>query len=411
MASKSSGLPTAAWLAIAAGCGVVALAVAGIVAAIVVPNFLSAMQRAKQHRTVADLRQVGAAVLAYAADAAAGAPGPALGPAATTAELAGRLAPKYISQVPALDGWQRPYRFACTSRSGRRRLRQLLPRQRRARRELRARRAPRLRRATPGIRAGRVRPGHRLVRRSVRELAGVPAGAMIAPAGEARRRASPGEVAAAIAAASRRFRAAPLTWRWFAFFKYRLDPCYRELAGRIPEGARVVDLGTGLAMLPIVLAVLPGERSVVGIDWDLRKLVAGRAAVNGLRGVWLALGDARSFPLPEETDAIAVVDMLHYYEVEDQRRILARAAAALAPGGQLLVRESDAARHGPSWWTRGLESFSVRAGWNRGERRTHFRRAAELRADLEGLGLEVAMAPLSGPIHPGNVLLCGRRRG
>lgn len=217
------------------------------------------------------------------------------------------------------------------------------------------------------------------------------------------------EVAAAIAEASRRFRAAPLTWRWFAFFKYRLDPCYRELAGRIPDGARVVDLGTGLAMLPIVLAVLPGERRVVGIDWDLRKLAAGRAAIAGLPGVWLALGDARSFPVPAPSDAIAVVDMLHYYQVEDQRRILARCAAALAPAGQLLVRESDAARQGPAWWTRGLESLSVRAGWNRGERRTYFRPAAELRADLAGLGLEVSVVHLSGPIHPGNVLLCGRR--
>lgn len=233
----------------------------------------------------------------------------------------------------------------------------------------------------------------------------------MALASQPRRCAPPAEVAAAIVQASRRFRAAPLTWRWFAFCKYRLDPCYRELARRIPEGARVVDLGTGLAMLPIVLAVLPGGRQVVGVDWDLRKLAAGRAAVDGLAGVWLALGDARSFSLPGACDAIAVVDMLHYYEVEDQRRILARCAAALAPGGELFVRESDAARKGPAWWTRGVEALSVRAGWNRGERRTHFRRASELRADLEGLGLVVSVAQLSGPIHPGNVLLCGRSRG
>jgi len=117
MPTKSSGLPTAAWLAIAAGCGVVALSVGGIVAAIVIPNFLNALQRARQHRTVADLRHVGAALERYGADAAAGAVAP-MAPGTTAAELAGHLAPAYLAQVPAADGWKRPYRFACASRAG-----------------------------------------------------------------------------------------------------------------------------------------------------------------------------------------------------------------------------------------------------------------------------------------------------
>jgi type II secretory pathway pseudopilin PulG len=117
MPTKSSGLPTAAWLAIAAGCGVLALSVGGIVAAIVIPNFLDALQKAKQHRTVADLRQLGAALERYAADAAAGAVAEPMTPGTTAAELGGHLA-SYLAAVPPVDGWKRPYRFACASRAG-----------------------------------------------------------------------------------------------------------------------------------------------------------------------------------------------------------------------------------------------------------------------------------------------------
>ncbi len=118
MAPKSSGLPVAAWLAIAAGCGIVALSVAGIVAAILIPNFLDALQKAKQHRTVADLRQVGHALQAYATDLAAGAVERPMVPGTTAPELGSHLAPKYIERIPAVDGWKRPYHFACASGAG-----------------------------------------------------------------------------------------------------------------------------------------------------------------------------------------------------------------------------------------------------------------------------------------------------
>src|ERR1700742_260140 len=44
------------------------VAIAGVVAAIAIPNFLTAMQRSKQKRTMADIRTVSTAVEAYAFD-------------------------------------------------------------------------------------------------------------------------------------------------------------------------------------------------------------------------------------------------------------------------------------------------------------------------------------------------------
>jgi SAM-dependent methyltransferase len=225
----------------------------------------------------------------------------------------------------------------------------------------------------------------------------------------ARRRRPAGNdpVGAALAEATARYRAAPRGLRYFARWKYRLDPCYRRIAALIPDGAEVVDVGTGLGMLPIVLALLPGRRRVLGIEWDAAKLAAARAAAAGLDGVRLLDGDARRLPIPA-CDAITLVDVLHYEGPAAQRALLRRCAAALRPGGRLLVRECDASRPHGARSTRALEVLAVRLGWNRGSS-LHFRAAGPLREDLEALGLVVTVEPLAGPLHPGNVLLCAER--
>jgi uncharacterized protein (DUF2062 family)/SAM-dependent methyltransferase len=213
----------------------------------------------------------------------------------------------------------------------------------------------------------------------------------------------------AIAEATRRYAGAPPGLRHYARFKYLLDPCYRRIAALVPEGAMLCDLGTGLGMLPLVVALLPGARRAVGVEWDAKKLAAGRAACAGLP-VELVEGDVRACAIPP-CDVLTLVDVLHYYDAEARRALLARAAAALGPGGRLLVREGDARRRGGgARWTRLLEWLAVRLGWNRGEGATRFAGADELVQEIESLGFAVRVEPLAGRLHPGNVLLVAERR-
>ena len=83
------------------------VAVGGILAAIAVPNFMTAMQRARQKRTVADIRSVATAVEAYASDKNQY-------PKVSYDELRPLLMPEYIHSWPAKDGWEHPFRYACT---------------------------------------------------------------------------------------------------------------------------------------------------------------------------------------------------------------------------------------------------------------------------------------------------------
>lgn len=92
----------------------IVIAILGIVTAIAIPNLLAAMQRAKQKRTMSDLRTIASAwesrateVKAYNAAAAFSYPPVS----ADFGSLNAILAPTYIRVLPRLDGWGNPFDF------------------------------------------------------------------------------------------------------------------------------------------------------------------------------------------------------------------------------------------------------------------------------------------------------------
>ncbi|MEO6486710.1 MAG: prepilin-type N-terminal cleavage/methylation domain-containing protein [Thermoanaerobaculia bacterium] len=89
----------------------IVVAIIGILAAIAIPNLLTAMQRSKQKRTMADMRTVATAWEARATDVnrynAAG----AVVVTNTITQLTDALAPTYIKLLPPKDGWGNPWMF------------------------------------------------------------------------------------------------------------------------------------------------------------------------------------------------------------------------------------------------------------------------------------------------------------
>jgi general secretion pathway protein G len=108
LAVSRSGLASA--IAVAVVAMVLLVPVAGIIAAIAIPNFLNAVDRGKQKRTMADIRSIAVAVEAFAADHEQRYP-----VADSAAALAEQLAPKYIPVVPAMDGWEHPLQVESTA--------------------------------------------------------------------------------------------------------------------------------------------------------------------------------------------------------------------------------------------------------------------------------------------------------
>ena len=238
---------------------------------------------------------------------------------------------------------------------------------------------------------------------------GVVLGAIVFATARAREERSPtpsDPFDAAVLETRARFSHAPIAIRQYVRWKLALDPVYRAIAAELVDGVEVVDLGTGLGLLPILLCLLGSKRTARGVDWDEAKIEHGKKACEGLP-ITLARDDVRTFA-PETCDAITLVDVLHYFDDDTQRAILARACASLRDDGVLLVREEDRGRRG-AWWTSMLERIAVAMRWNRSAERPRFRRADAIGDDLRALGLAVDVIEVAGPLHPGNVLLRARK--
>ncbi|WP_438015973.1 DUF2062 domain-containing protein [Sorangium sp. So ce315] len=219
----------------------------------------------------------------------------------------------------------------------------------------------------------------------------------------------------------------------FHYVRFKLlgDPIARmiaDIAGDRPGAlGEVLDVGTGAGQLPILLLELGRAARARGFDWDRAKIEDAVRASGGAPGAappgspgssderrvasalpaefWCA--DAREAELGE-ADTVLLIDLLHYFRVEEQDAILRRAAAAVRSGGRLLVREADTERGLRSSITLLEERIFTALRFNRGER-VRFRPAREIAAQLEQLGFSCETRPAWGKTPFSNVLIVATR--
>ena len=97
----------------------IVVAIIGIIVAIAIPNLLNAIQRAKQRRSMGDIRTTATAIEAYAVDMnryppASGSYALPFAPGGTTVgnSMANYVSPTYVKQVPLSDGWNSWFIYA-----------------------------------------------------------------------------------------------------------------------------------------------------------------------------------------------------------------------------------------------------------------------------------------------------------
>ena len=96
----------------------IVVAIIGIIAALLIPNFLDALQKAKQKRTVADVRNTGTAMFSWLTDQVGAAAAGAASQVDLTdyesishADIKAQLVSTYLQEVPKLDGWKFDYEY------------------------------------------------------------------------------------------------------------------------------------------------------------------------------------------------------------------------------------------------------------------------------------------------------------
>ena len=92
----------------------IVVAIIGILAAIAIPNLLTAMQRTRQKRTMTDMRSISTAWEARATDMSVyNAAGLSWPPATVSAAtISSMLAPTYTKKIPIYDGWSSEFRVS-----------------------------------------------------------------------------------------------------------------------------------------------------------------------------------------------------------------------------------------------------------------------------------------------------------
>jgi 2-polyprenyl-3-methyl-5-hydroxy-6-metoxy-1,4-benzoquinol methylase len=128
--------------------------------------------------------------------------------------------------------------------------------------------------------------------------------------------------------------------RFHVALRWRSCP-FPQVAAHVPPSGRVLDVGCGHGVFTLYLAASAPERAVVGVDVDADKLVAARRAAEHA-GLPVTFAEAVGGELPAGLwDAVTVVDVLYLLGPDRALDLVGRAAAALAPGGVLAVKEID----------------------------------------------------------------------
>jgi len=125
----------------------------------------------------------------------------------------------------------------------------------------------------------------------------------------------------------------------------------------VPRGGRVLEVGCGHGLITAYLALSSRDREVTGVDIDARKIAVASHAQSHVdpQAAHLEFHLATSGDVPEGPwDAIVIVDVLYLLDRTAEFALLDACVERLAPGGVLVVKETDVA---PRWkhWVAGAQ--------------------------------------------------------
>jgi len=191
--------------------------------------------------------------------------------------------------------------------------------------------------------------------------------------------------------------------------KLATDPVYAA-AARAIAGKRLplLDIGCGLGLLGCYLRERGYGGDYLGLDFDRGKIRAAREAAQAYER--LAFDDSRAQSLPPFMGHVALLDVLHYLERDEQQALLHDAAARVAPGAYLIVRNVLRDR---GWRFRAtvVEEFLLHATrWMRSPAR-HYPLREEIEQPLRMAGLEADARPLWGNTPFNSFVVLARRPG
>lgn len=196
--------------------------------------------------------------------------------------------------------------------------------------------------------------------------------------------------------------------RHYAAGKLKTDPAYAAVFARITQEpvtpGPLLDIGCGMGLLAFTLRERGWAGAITGVDPDGPKVADGQQAIaaagDGFTELRVGSGDDAGLLEPEAWAHVVMLDVLHYFPADRQRPLLETLAAAVRPGGWVLLRATPRARSWRYAMTRLEEATIGLAGWMTRPAQ-HFPEVAEVTAPFAESGFSVEARPLWGrtPFH------------
>lgn len=139
------------------------------------------------------------------------------------------------------------------------------------------------------------------------------------------------------------------------------------MAETLPLEGRILDHGCGHGLFALHLASSSFKREVFGFDHDTHRIEIAKSAARNIPNIKFMkssflLEDSAEFS-KESLAGIALIDVLHYFNLEDQLMILKNALNLLRPGGILIFREVNPEAGLIAKWNSLYEKIATASGF------------------------------------------------
>ena len=108
----------------------------------------------------------------------------------------------------------------------------------------------------------------------------------------------------------------------------------------LPEGGRVLDVGSGTGvLLPYLMAALGRQGKITAVDFSSRMLAQAEAKFSFYPGIDFCCGNILTMDLPAASyDAVVCLNFFpHLTTLAEKQSYAARAFTALRPGGRIVI--------------------------------------------------------------------------
>jgi len=190
----------------------------------------------------------------------------------------------------------------------------------------------------------------------------------------------------------------------------RLRSCPMNAVAEVtPSHGRILDFGCGHGAVTLYLALDGVDRAMTGRDIDADKITLARAAATRA-GVAVDFDTVDHGYRPTgEWDAITIVDVLYLLGEEVAMDVVDHAAAALAPGGVLVIKELDVRPRWKYWFGLGQEVLATKVLRITEGANLHIIPPTLIGDRLVAAGLQVEQRSLQrGRLHPHHLIVARR---